>query len=340
MRIDMVMDLGWGSSGKGGVCGAFATHNEYEAVMCAYGRQAGHTYNHRKAGIELMTQQVPIGIVSETATSIFIGPGAIIHPETLKSEIDRYSKFLHNKKIYIHESAAVVTDHHAQAEAERGQTKMGSTSKGVGQAIIDRILRDPGSNAIARDAFRFDPELAPLVVSRYVYDQHVSKITGNILVEGAQGFGLSLYHGDYPFCTSRDVTPAQLTADIALPRRWHEHITVVGVARTRPIRVNNRDGYSGPAYPFQRELTWDKLGVKPERTTVTKLERRIFEFSIEQVLHAAHHCLKPDDDIALSFCDYIGEDEKESISNEIFEKTGVNVLYEVHGDDDSDVRWL
>jgi len=341
MRIDMVMDLGWGSSGKGGICGAFASEgSNYEAVMCAYGRQAGHTYNNRAKNMSLMTQQLPIGIVSETAKYIFIGPGAIVHPETLKSELERYAQYIGDKKILIHESAAVVTDHHAKAEADRGQTKMGSTSKGVGQAVIDRILRDPGSNAIARDAFRFDPELAPLVASRFVYDHYLSQITGDILVEGAQGFGLSLYHGDYPFCTSRDVTPAQLTADVALPRRWHDLITVVGVARTRPIRVNNRDGYSGPAYPFQRELTWENLGVTPERTTVTKLERRIFEFSLEQVLHAAHHCLKPDDCIALTFCDYISEDEKMSIKTQIKEKTGVNVLYEVSGDDDSDVSWL
>jgi adenylosuccinate synthase len=340
MRVDMVMDLGWGSSGKGGICGAFASHGEYEAVMCAYGRQAGHTYKNKARKIKMMTQQLPVGIVSETADKIFIGPGAIIHPETLKAELDRYSKFLKGKCIYIHEGAAVVTDHHAQAEAARGQTKMGSTSKGVGQAVIDRILRDPGSNAIARDAFRFDQELAPLVVSRYVYDQRVNEIKGNILIEGAQGFGLSLYHGDYPFCTSRDVTPAQLTADIALPRRWHNLITVVGVARTRPIRVNNRDGYSGPAYPFQKELTWDCLGVAPERTTVTKLERRIFEFSTDQILHAAHHCLKPGDCVALTFCDYISEEEKEEICDSIHKKTKIKVLYEVHGDDDSDVKWL
>lgn len=329
MKIDMVMDLGWGSSGKGGVAGYLACTGDYEAVVCQHGTQAGHTFKSR-GGIDLLVQQLPTGIVSQTAHSVFLGPGCIIHAETLKSELERYADYLGNKRVYIHESAAVLTDDHSTREMERGQTKMGSTGKGVGQAVIDRILRDPGSPAIVRDAFKFDPVLEPLIASRGTYDYALAAVQGRVLVEGAQGFGLSLYHGDWPFCTSRDVTPAQIIADTALPRRWHDQIRVIGVTRTRPIRVNNRDGYSGPAYPFQKELTWDELGIEPERTTVTKLERRIFEFSAEQIAHAAHHCLKEGDMVALTFADYIDSDEEDAII-ETAESVGSKVGIIVRG---------
>lgn len=336
MRIDTVMDLAWGSCGKGGIAGWLAKRNNYDAIVCAYGRQAGHTYNDAENGISIMVQQLPIGaVINDTATKVFLGPGSIIHVPTLMSELERYG--IGDKELYIHEAAAIVTDDHAQRELDRGQTKMGSTAKGVGQAAIDRILRDPGTKVIARDVLP-DTPLSCYLTNKAAYDEAMLTIDGDILLEGAQGFGLSLYHGEWPYTTSRDVTPAQLMADVGLPRSFQKYVKVIGVTRTRPIRVNNRDGHSGPAYPGQRELTWEELGQEPEKTTVTQLERRVFDFSLEQVAHAAVHCLDPRTDcIAVTFADYIGKGELNEMCNDIFRATGVEVKYLVEGPDDADV---
>lgn len=343
MRIDMIMDLGWGSSGKGGICGYLAVRENYGTVACAYGRQAGHTYNNKVIGVKMMVQQLPIGVICPHVRDIFIGPGAIIHAETLLSEIDRYHHFLRGKHIVIHESAAIVSDRHAEEETARGQTKMGSTAKGVGRAMVQRINRDPDDlTAIARNC----GALSDYVVNRVEYDWRFANSLAQsfdngqkVLIEGAQGFGLSLYHGDWPYVTSRDVTPAQLMADVALPRTFHDEVSVVGVARTRPIRVNNRDGHSGPCYDDHTELTWEQVGVEPERTTVTQLERRVFGFSRNQIRHAAVHCLANGRDrAALTFCDYVGKVEVAAITSFFWKEFGIKIEFFVSGPDDADVE--
>lgn len=333
MKIDMTMDGMWGSCGKGGVTGWLAKRRDYDAVVCAYGTQAGHSYNDRERGIRMMVQQLPVGVTCPTVKNVFIGPGALIHAATLQREIEQYLQ--PGQRLFIHENAAVVTDEHAQREKERGQTKMGSTAKGVGQAMIDRILRDPGTKPIARLGFEGTP-LQQYVVDRFEYVRELTKAR-HLLVEGAQGFGLSLYHGDWPYCTSRDVTPWQIAGDCGLPFRWAAQMTVWMVMRTYPIRVNNRDGSSGPAYEGQRELSWEELGQAPELTTVTKLPRRIFEFSYAQYKHAMDHCAGLDTRTVLTFADYCSKDKLSGILETAL-TSGTPIDYLCFGPDDADIR--
>lgn len=335
MKIDLTMDWIWGSAGKGGLSGFLALRRPYDAVVCSYGTQAGHSYNNAECGIRMMVQQVPVGVICPTVKNIFIGPGALIHADVLRKELSDYSAFFEGKRLLIHEHAAVVTDDHSKKEYERGQTKMGSTAKGVGQAAIDRILRDPDGKAVAKLAWK-GTDLEQYVVDRFTYVDELAK-SKHLLVEGAQGFSLSMYHGDYPYCTSRDVTPWQIAADCGLPWDWASNIQVMGVCRTFPIRVNNRDGSSGPAYPGQRELTFEEIGQPVEKTTVTKLPRRVFEFSLEQIEHALFHCGGKNSEVIVSFADYCRtEDELMSIIDRI-ESLGVPVTHVIYGPDDSDV---
>jgi len=335
MKIDLTMDWIWGSAGKGGLSGYLALRRPYDAVVCSYGTQAGHSYNNRERGIKMMVQQIPVGIISPTVKNIFIGPGALIHADVLRKELEDYAEFLEGKRLLIHEHAAVVTDEHSKKEYERGQTRMGSTAKGVGQAAIDRILRDPDGKAVAKLAWK-DTNLEQYVVDRFTYIDELAK-SQYLLVEGAQGFSLSMYHGDYPYCTSRDVTPWQIAADCGLPWQWASDIKVMGVCRSFPIRVNNRDGSSGPAYPDQKEITFEDIGQQTELTTVTKLPRRIFEFSQAQIKHAYFHCGGNNSSAVLSFADYCrSEHELLSILKQI-EDIGVKVSHVIYGPDDADV---
>lgn len=332
MVIDMTMDGMWGSCGKGGVSGWLAKRRQYDAVVCAYGTQAGHSYNDRERDIKMMVQQLPVGVTCPTVKNVFIGPGALIHVDTLLREIEAYLR--PDQRLFIHENAAVVTDEHAKRERERGQTKMGSTAKGVGQAMIDRILRDPGTKPIARLGFEGTP-LERFVVDKFEYMASLEKSSW-LLVEGAQGFGLSIYHGDWPYCTSRDVTPWQIAADCGLPFRHAHMIQVWMVMRTYPIRVNNRDGSSGPAYPGQRELSWEEVGQQPELTTVTKLPRRIFEFSASQYKHAMSHCAGLATKVILTFADYCSKEKLAEIMAEA-QEAGFPVSHLCYGPDDSDI---
>lgn len=312
-KIDMIMDFQYGSTGKGLIAGYLAKRGQYDTAVCAFATNAGHTYIDGE--IHLMTQQLPTSIMSPTVKRVLLGPGSAIHAETLQAEIARYAGHLANKRIMIHPQAAVVEDYHADYEKKDGRTKMGSTSKGVGEAYIERVRRGPNNNTVknrwASGAGRgIDSALGCYVVTEAEYDQALRE-SECMIIEGAQGFSLSLYHGQYPYVTSRDVTPWQIAADCGIPFQWSSTIQVIGTLRTFPIRVNNRDGSSGPCYSDQMEVTWDEIGQKPELTTVTKLQRRVFTFSQQQLSEAMFHCGGYwNTRLFLNFCNYLPGDKE------------------------------
>jgi adenylosuccinate synthase len=289
-QVDMILDFQYGSTGKGLIAGYLAKREKYDTVVCAFATNAGHTYIDKSRDMHVMTQQLPTAaIASPTVKNVLIGPGALIHAGTLMDEIAKYSHWLEGKQIMIHPHAAIVEDYHATQESDWGMTKIGSTTKGVGAAAVERIKRRPNSAANVAKFRLVDHWLGTYVCTEQEY-REVLDASENVLVEGAQGYSLSMYHGQYPYTTSRDVTPWQVAADCGLPYKWASYIRVIGTMRTYPIRVSNRDGSSGPHYPDQREIAWQDIGIKPELTTVTKLPRRIFTFSQQQATEAAFHC--------------------------------------------------
>jgi adenylosuccinate synthase len=287
----MIIDLQYGSTGKGLLAGYLAKRENYDTAICAFATNAGHTYMDANRGIMMMTQQLPTAISSPSVKNVLLGPGSLIHPKTLFEELERYAPMMVGKTLMIHPHAAVVEDYHATLEQEWGMSKMGSTTKGVGAAMIERIRRSPKNPNIAAERL-FAPmgfDLGKYVVTADKYAAALAWAE-NVIVEGAQGFSLSMYHGQYPYTTSRDVTPWQIAADCGLPYSWASYIQIKGTLRTFPIRVSNRDGSSGPCYPDQREISWSDIGITPELTTVTKLPRRIFTFSQQQLTDALRHC--------------------------------------------------
>ena len=318
-KVDLVMDFQYGSTGKGLIAGYLAKRGDYDTVICAFATNAGHTYIDKEEGIHVMTQQLPTAaVVSKTVKTILLGPGSLIHAQTLLNELRDNDFALQGKRIMIHPQAAVVEDYHAHQERDMGMSKIGSTTKGVGAAMIERIKRNPSQpNTVHHRWLRpmLGGDLITMQLSKYVVTEDEYRealiVSENVLIEGAQGFSLSLYHGQYPYTTSRDVTPWQILADCGVPYRWASHVHVIGTCRTFPIRVNNRDGSSGPHYPDQLELDWSELDQAAELTTVTKLKRRIFTFSKQQIQEAVFHCGGYwDTRIFLNFANYCKSDEE------------------------------
>jgi adenylosuccinate synthase len=134
------------------------------------------------------------------------------------------------------------------------------------------------------------------------------------MIETPQGMSLSLNNGFYPYCTSREVSVSQSLSDAGLhPHDLHKTLMTM---RTFPIRVGNIVddegnviGFSGPVYPDQQELSWEKdfPNVTPEKTTVTQRVRRIFTFSPSQYYEALDR-LNPDY-VHIGFCDYFKDAE-------------------------------
>lgn len=285
--IKLVIDCSYGSTGKGAIIGKLASEWQPDTAVTAFAPSAGHT-TVTKTGYKYVHLQLANSIISPRLKRVLLGPGSAINPEILRKEIieAKHNGHMINVEVLIHENAAVVTE--ANIASEEGFVRIGSTRKGGGASNIQRILRDPQDMNIAKHAM---PEGPWKVVS--VKDYNKAMDAGRkILVEGCQGYGLSVYHGQYPYTTYRDITTAQHLADAGVPISWKfGTFSVIGTMRTFPIRVANRFdeegnqiGYSGPFPEDSTEISFADLGQSVELTTVTKLPRRIATFS---KIHAA-----------------------------------------------------
>lgn len=306
-RIDVIVDLQFGSTGKGLLAGYLAEKIKPDTLITAWGPNAGHTYING-VGHKFVNIALPNGIVSPNLKKVLIGPGSIIDPVRFHAEMIDYADLLEGVEIIIHPHAVVVMDKHRQAEAGYG-FKIGSTMKGVGEAVVEKIRREVEDMNIAREALMSTP-LANYVFTVQEYNAAVDD-SERILIEGAQGYSLSINHGFYPYVTSRDCTVPQIMADCGIPFGTvrHHDVRVHGVCRTFPIRVANRFkggvqvGTSGPCYDDQREMQWEEIGREPELTTVTKLPRRLFSFSEQQVWEACR--INGVNDVFINFCNYL-----------------------------------
>lgn len=294
-----ILDLQYGSTGKGLLAGYLARRRRPDGVVCAFGPNAGHTFIDRD-GNKYVHIMMPMGALSPDVQTVFIGPGAVVHPELLHSEYENLRLAGARFRLVIHEHATVVQERHREQEAEYGGA-IGSTQKGTGAALAEKIRRDLSLQLpIAAKTALANTVLEDFVVSRATYNTLMDGVE-TLQVEGAQGFSLSIHHGFYPFTTSRDCTLASLLSDCAVPLE-ERVVESYGVCRTYPIRVNNKTGWSGPHYDDQKEIEWKDIGVEPELTTVTRLPRRIFTFSTQQIVEAVR--MNNTSKIFLNFCNY------------------------------------
>ena len=303
----------FGSEAKGAVAGYLAKRYPYTACVAAFPPSAGHTFRWVDSNGEeksIMHMMLPVSAVSPNIREIFIGPGALIDPEIMEEEIRILKRMdlFKERDILIHEHAGVVSPKHSQFEKDQGFTKIGSTTKGGMAAHVEKMMRDPDDQAVARERLK-GTSLEKYVVSRFDYEMALSR-HADVIIEGAQGFGLSMYHGFYPYTTARDTTPYSVMSDCGIPWSWAAQIETVWVMRTYPIRVNNRDGSSGPGYPDQQETSFDELGQEVELTTVTKLPRRIFTMSDMQIEHLKRMACNDKTWIVLTFADYMKDNHE------------------------------
>lgn len=314
-EVTMVMGMQFGSEAKGSISAAVAKYWKPDTVATAWGPNAGHTV--RDGDFKFVSTMLASGALYPSTRDILIGPGSVVDFNKLAYEIKLAGGRLAGKTLHIHPNAAVLKPEHAQLEADL--LRIGSTMKGTMQSAVGKMHRNEG--AIARGAANLYLDLLreaaagaglSVDISKAAYDEVIDS-SQKLLVEGAQGFSLGIHEQFYPYCTSRDVSTAQTLADCRVPIPNRSTLNVVGVLRTYPIRVANRasdlngaeiEYSSGGFYEDQHELDWQRdLGREPELTTVTRLPRRVFNFSFEQIREAVR-VIRPTS-LALTFCDYL-----------------------------------
>lgn len=320
-KIVAVQGLQWGSEAKGSIASMIAHRWKPDTVATAWHPNAGHTAwigdGNKQPARKYVHSMLPIAALAPSVKTILMGPGSVIDADKLTAEMTNALLLIKGKRLIIHPAAAILCDYDVQGE--KSLVAIGSTMKGSMHATVRKMGRGafyPDVPPVCREAWGWLMDTfgelinsVDIQVSEDLYDTCVDSAR-KILLEGAQGYGLGIHNSRfYPYCTSRDVSTAQLLADCRIP---FQPVTTIGVCRTYPIRVANRFnhgtqvGTSGSAYPGQHELDWgEALHREPELTTVTKLPRRIFDFSMQQV-HDAVRIMQPTF-IALTFCDYLGD---------------------------------
>lgn len=343
-KLDMIVDLQFGSTGKGLIAGYLAEtafdplagcHNaypggrqfmHYDTVIGCNMPNAGHTYIDSK-GQKMIHKVLPNGIVSPALRTVMLGPGSVFSVDQLIKEICQARQFGYlpaGVEIMIHPNATILAPMHRDAE-QATLSGISSTMQGSMAAMVHKMRRDIESSPIARDSK--DDRIAGMVCTQEEWIDAL-QTADNILGEGSQGYSLGINTQFYPFTTSRDCTPSRFLSDMGVPHNLLRR--VIGTARTYPIRVGNTaDGFSGNHYPDQRETSWAELGQPEEKTTVTQRVRRVFTFSMEQIKEAVFHCAP--DEIFLNFCNYMTEGEYIGLGSDIQEATGIPVIYCGHG---------
>lgn len=258
-NVISVIDGEAGSCGKAKVVGEIATDKSIKlgASVTNCMPNAGHTFVDEVGNVTVF-RNIPVSVVNPD-TELFIGPGSAIDMETFIKEYESASKYLNDRKIYVHECVPLIEDRHKQYE--RDHIKSGSTFKGCGAVTQEKVIRDKKleffktfKNAIVCSNDEWLDKLY----------RHLDNPFEYTLLEGAQGCDLDLNHsGNYPYVTSRNVSTAQLLADSGIsPERLLQTIMVI---RPFPIRISNitKSGeviYTG-GYGTGDELTWTQINL-------------------------------------------------------------------------------
>jgi adenylosuccinate synthase len=333
MPVTVVVGGQYGSEGKGKLVSHLASvDGGRSAVVRCGGPNAGHTADG--AGGRALLRQLPSGAVVP-GSRLFMAPGMQIDVDLLHEEISRLG--IDPGRLRIdHQATLMSADDSGDERRRHLGERIASTLSGTGAAIARRVLREPDVRLA-----KHERSLAP-----YLDDvpRRVSELIAegsSVIVEGTQGFGLSLYHGAFPFVTGRDTTAAGFLAEAGISPMVVSDVVLV--LRTYPIRVA---GNSGPL----DEIGWDEVVRRSgyptalaEYTTVTGRLRRVGEFDWDLAeravmvnrptsiaLHGADYL--DHSDLGVSRWHQLGERSKHFIDT-LEQRLGVRVRYVFTGPD-------
>jgi adenylosuccinate synthase len=272
----------FGSEGKGKAVALIAIGATRPWVVRCGGPNSGHTVD--LGGAPVVLRQVPAGVGNPEST-LLMAAGCAVDETVLLREVGQLR--LPKSRVIVDPRAVIISDRHREIEGPLRKA-ISSTASGTGAALSERLMRTnqvrlAGDSAALRNVVTIE-SIAPLL-----HDELARG--GAVIVEGSQGFGLSLLHGPhFPHVTSRDTTASGFASEVGLSPRQVDSIVVV--IRTYPIRVG------GPSGPLPDEITWGQVALEsaapeaiPEYTSVTRTLRRVARFDIELVKSACRYNL-------------------------------------------------
>jgi adenylosuccinate synthase len=278
--VDVLLGLQWGDEGKGKIVDFFAP--KYKVIARFQGGpNAGHTLY--VDGKKVVLHQIPSGIFHQNTINL-IGNGVVLDPVTLKRECDTVASFGIDvkKNLFISQRTNLIVPTHRAldkaSELQKGDSKIGSTLKGIGPAYMDKT----GRNALRvgdileknftsqyiklrlkhqklLDNFNFNEDISAwedeffealeflktlnIVNGEYFINEQIAQ-GKRVLAEGAQGSMLDVDFGTFPFVTSSNTISAGVCTGLGIaPNKIEE---IFGVTKAYCTRVGGG--------PFPTEL--------------------------------------------------------------------------------------
>ena len=262
MTSTVVVGGFFGDEGKGKIISYLAIKDNPKIIVRGgAGPNAGHTI--RDGDKVYKIRMLPSGFLNKNA-KVMIGPGVVVNPDVLNKEIQDFDV---SGRSFIDKHCGIIEETHLTRDSKGElKEKIGSTGSGTGPANADRAMR------ILKLAKDID-SLSPIIVDVPQEINSAIMAKENVLIEGTQGTFLSLWHGTYPFVTSKDVTASGICADVGLgPTRVDE---VIIVFKSYVTRVGTG--------PLDKELSVEDAEKKgwSEFGTVTGRQRRAADFDFD-----------------------------------------------------------
>ena len=280
--VDVLLGLQWGDEGKGKIVDVLSPTYHMIARFQG-GPNAGHTLEFE--GKKNVLNTIPSGVFNPNTLNL-IGNGVVIDPVIFKREIDNlrtngYDPIATHKLVISKKAHLILPTHRlldAASESKMGNSKIGSTLKGIGPTYQDKIGRSGlrvGDTMLPDFKERYDKLIAKHLetLSHYQIDldykeyeaqwfdgiellkamkqvdaEHLVnqylKENKKVLAEGAQGTLLDIDFGSYPYVTSSNTTSAGACTGLgAAPNKLG---SIIGIFKAYCTRVGGG--------PFPTEL--------------------------------------------------------------------------------------
>ncbi len=294
MPVTVVLGAQWGDEGKGKIVDMLAENADY-VVRFNGGNNAGHTIVNEHGTFAL--HLIPSGIFYPS-TKCVIGNGVVVNPEALLTEINELKKtgLDLNGRLLISTLAHLVMPWHIMRdraqEEKRGTNKIGTTLRGIGPTMSDKVSRNGlrVGDMLNKDTFvkkfriaheensailkaldskdkitwpqdvldkylKYAELLKPYIADTYKLLMQALNDNSRIILEGAQGAMLDIDFGTYPYVTSSGCGTAAACQGSGIPPTRIDK--VIGVTKAYSTRVGEG--------PFPTEMDTETAGLVREK---------------------------------------------------------------------------
>ena len=215
MPCTVIAGAFWGDEGKGKIISYLALKDKLDVCLRTGSVNAAHTVWYQ--GNRYALHMIPAAFVYEKCR-LLIGAGSNVHVAKFLEEVEATNV---KNRIGIDHQASIIEEKHSIQDKTNAHLKgLGTTGWGIGPAIEERVRR---TAKLAKDI----PELQPYLTDVTTEVNKAIDAGKKVLLEGTQGLMLSLFHGTYPYVTSRDTSASAICSEAGVGPTKVDNVLVV-----------------------------------------------------------------------------------------------------------------